>query len=412
MPTNRPNRPRTPASSQGSRTRPSGATRSTRATGAARNRSQSAADTSRTRASQRSQARTRATASSSRSRAERGDYRYQNLLQPPYGPAIGQESLWERFRRPVLAVAAVAVLALVVFLVANAAGSCSGTAAPGQARFTVTKEQDITYALNPGDLLSIPESSEVTAVSLAGTDASFSVSPASLGQVNAAIAQIEQLGPCGFVFMDISTGRALAYNAGEVLYCASATKAPLVYYALTHPEGDGLWDEDYENIDNAITWSDNDSYFRVCATYFDDPYMAWLASYGVEHEAGRSDYFPTMSARSFAAIWAEIYQWLQAGSDDAQWLGGLLGATDESYIRDGLAGTGATVQEKAGWMGDDDARSITDAGIVRANGRDYLLVIITEQPEWESAARANASQLARALFDLRGLLAPHVLIEV
>lgn len=337
------------------------------------------------------------------------------MYEPPYmaGPQ-GLSAPRGGIPRMAFAVIAVAAIVLVVFLLSNAVGSCSQPhAETHEAVFKVTKEADFSYSLKPGDLLTISNSSKVEGTNLSTSAPAFTIGSALLAHIEADIASIEKSAPCGFVFMDVATGRAIAYNAGKTMYIASASKEPLVYYATTHPaNGTSLDDEERNDVEEAIVWSDNDLYFDLCRTYFDDGYMSWLASYGIEHAAGRDDYFPKMSPNELGAVWAETLQYIQAGSDDARWLSGLLGRTEESYIRDGLAGTKATVIDKAGWMTDSEVKSVSDAGIVQAGGHTYLMAIVTEQSEFDKNSRQRVAQLARDLYDARGMLAPHIVVEV
>lgn len=347
------------------------------------------------------------------SRQSRAEYVYEpQFTAGPYG--LSQPSR-QFFGLPLIAVAVVAVV-LVAFLVVNATGMCSSTAQlepTHPAVFSATKEQPISYTLNPDDLLSVADSDKVESVNLEATAPAFSVGSALLGSINADIAAIEKKAPCGFVFMDVSTGRLLAYHAGKTMYVASASKAPLVYYAVTHPEDEaGLSDEDRERAEAAIVESDNDSFFELCNTYFNEGYLKWLLTFDIEDPEGKDDYFPTMSPRALGSVWADILQYLQKGSEDARWLESPFSTTEESYIRSGLKGTGATVFDKAGWMYDAEVSSVSDAGIVRADGRMYLMVIVTEQSEMDSSSRDNVARLARDLFNARGMLASHITVEV
>ncbi len=88
--------------------------------------------------------------------------------------------------------------------------------------------------------------------------------------------------------------------------------------------------------------------------------------------------------------------------NNAEWFSELLTETNRSYIRDGVAGKGVTVRNKAGWIsGDYDAS--TDCAYIDVKGRPYLMAIMTSQPA-SQAAFDRVSDLARRLFAARSIL--------
>ena len=250
------------------------------------------------------------------------------------------------------------------------------------------------YALNPADLLSIPGSDAPITINLSPSAQPAELSAEQLQPVNDALSSIHENGSCGFVFLDVSTGHGIAFNADEAMYIASASKAMLAYYAIR--EGD-TWDG---NIESAISDSNNDAYEAFGYQYFTGDYIDWLGNHDIEHDAWSGDLYPKTSARGLASIWAEILQFLQEDSDESRWFAGLLSETNQSYIRDALEDRGAEVMNKAGWIADDEFDSITDAGIIQMGGYTYLMVIETSQPAWGGGEEA-VSDLAAALFNLR-----------
>ena len=255
--------------------------------------------------------------------------------------------------------------------------------------------------MQPSDFLAIPGSLDIVHVDLNNANAAEPVSSVDAASVREAIATIEEFGPCGFVFVDVSTGRGLAYNADDVMYRASAAKAPMAYYALVH--GAGADEYARESIEAAIVDSDNDAFEAFAYNYTNEEYNAWLIEHGVYHEDYYYDLYPPMSARSLASFWDEILRYIQDGSDDAKWLTGLFGSTTTSFIRDGLWGTGANVINKAGWIAEDEYASVSDAAIIEFEGHVYIMAIVTGERDWD-ATEANVTELASALFDARGLI--------
>ena len=296
--------------------------------------------------------------------------------------------------------------------VSNAA-RVAGTASQVDSAYTAQ-----TYDLDPNDMLSIPDSTDVVSINLNGGHVR-ELSDSRLGDIKNAIASIEELGHCSFVFFDVDNGHGLAYNADEVMYVASAAKAPFIYHLVTTVPN--LTEDERQNVEWAIVDSENEAFETLFFDHLDEGYPEWMTGFDVHHDDYYYDFYPKMSARSLASIWADLLLYLQGGSNEAQWLAELFGSTTTSFIRDGLYDTGAVVMDKAGWIveeselygtyEDEDGdelvsyeilqyRSVSDAGIIQADGRTYIMAIVTDQPDM-GTTEANVSVLARALFDQR-----------
>lgn len=254
-----------------------------------------------------------------------------------------------------------------------------------------------SYDGAPADLLAVPGSSSVIGFSVANGSVSTNACAFDIAGITQAIANIEEYGACGFVFFDLGAERGIAYNADEVLYIASAAKAVMTLYALTNDENAA--DSFRFSIEEAILYSDNDAYEDFAYAYSDGNYLGWLADHEVYHE-NPGDLYPPMSARSLACFWAELCQFVQGGSPDAEWLAGLLGSTETSFIRDAIADTGADVMNKGGWIGEDWYLSVSDAAVIEYGSHAYIMAIVTGQPDG-GITEGNVSELARALFDVR-----------
>lgn len=334
---------------------------------------------------------------------------------------------------PVVVVCAIAVI--VVAMIARACTSTpkdtsivreTATAAAiiqtsGQLHATMAPQ---TYQLDPADFLEIPESSSVIGISL-GEDPAPALSASELSDVSAAIADIEEIANCSFVFVDVNTGRGIAYNAASELYVASASKAPLVLYAMSC--GAGANEQDREAIQDIIVYSDNDAFEYLASLYLTTDYFAWLTNFDVHHD-NLDDFYPRMNARSLACIWATILAYVRDGSADALWIADLMTQTETSFIRDALHGENAVVMNKGGWITDydtadydegegeggeseggvvigdmDGINSVTDAGIVEADRHVYIMAVLSEQPDGGDA-ESNVIALARALYDVHAKL--------
>ncbi len=269
------------------------------------------------------------------------------------------------------------------------------------------------YTPTVQDVLGIPQSKNVTTLDLSQGQSAQAGNDVALGRVRSAIAAIEELGDCGFVFIDMGTGRGLAYNVGQVMYVASAAKAPFVYWLLTSKVGLDEWER--QSADWIITESDNESFEELFANYYDSDYATMMEAHGVPENDYSGNYYPNMSAKSLAALWVEMQAFMQSGSPDAQWLADLLASTSTSFIRDGLEGTDAVVINKAGWISEDGGyysedsdeaiayESVTDAGLISVDGQVYLMAIVTNQPDGDTSEQ-GVRDLARALFDARSTL--------
>ena len=315
-----------------------------------------------------------------------------------------------RGRVPIAPAVLVACVIVAVVAVTACVRSC---AAPGNSKSIVAEvasaarvarataqmqllDERGTYDLNPDDLLSIPNSSDVVAVNLAGQPKE--VPESALAEVNDALDAIREGYRCGFVFLDVGTGRGLACNAGEEMYIASAAKAPLSLYAIQH--GAALTSDERQSIEEAILYSDNDAFEAFAYSYTNEEYASWLEAHGVYHEAYGYDLYPPMSARSLASFWAEILLFMQDDSDSSQWFAGLLSSTETSFIRDALDDEDAHVMNKGGWIAEEGYESVSDASIIEAGGHVYIMAIVTDQPDG-GQAEWNVTALARALFNMR-----------
>lgn len=129
--------------------------------------------------------------------------------------------------------------------------------------------------------------------------------------------------------------------------------------------------------------------------------------------AGHTDYLPEEGSGGEEGVEDD-------GSDDTE--GAEEGASADSSEGDGVVlaedaeggqtlveadktvasiGTNITVRNKAGWIDGQDDDAVCDSGIVTINGRDYLMVIMTNAPDSAAGEQAFA-HLARTLLEIRG----------
>lgn len=129
--------------------------------------------------------------------------------------------------------------------------------------------------------------------------------------------------------------------------------------------------------------------------------------------AGHTDYLPEEGSGGEEGVEDD-------GSDDTE--GAEEGASADSSEGDGVVlaedaeggqtlveadktvasiGTNITVRNKAGWIDGQDDDAVCDSGIVTINGRDYLMVIMTNAPDSAAGEQAFV-HLARTLLEIRG----------
>ena len=287
-------------------------------------------------------------------------------------------------------------------------------------------KRDLSAKGTGKSLRKVPESRKLATFVAYGSHDEPRLKASHARSIKKAIRAIEKTGAdCGAVLVDLHSGCGIAYNAGKPVYSASAFKAPFVFYLLEDAGKGGISEGDRASAESAIRHSSNDAYDSLTFPRMGKDYTDWLEGYGIEYRAD-TPFYPYASAKSMARIWADIYQYLKSGTKDAkdaeggkdakdvgdakgasnvnnaEWFSELLTETNRSYIRDGVAGKGVTVRNKAGWIsGDYDAS--TDCAYIDAKGRPYLMVIMTSQPA-SQAAFDRVSDLARRLFAARSIL--------
>lgn len=267
-------------------------------------------------------------------------------------------------------------------------------------------QESAQYELSTAALESVSESpsaADLYCFTLSGlTDPSLSEDQAS--SIGQAIEACEALGDVGFVLLNVETGKALSYNMDESIYGASTFKAHYALYVCeTQVDAGTTTLGSVSNlITNAIVYSDNIS-FGVLRGMFDSAgFNDWIDAIGAtEAEYDPNSWFPWYSARSSAELWIEMFNYLETGSGNAQFLEENLSSTETSFIRDALEGSDAIVLNKAGWCSDYDPiyNSTSDAGIVIIDGQAYIVSIMTGMPDTGMETEGGAAPENRALFE-------------
>ena len=262
------------------------------------------------------------------------------------------------------------------------------------------KAKDFSKKATGRVLEKVPGDNELVTFSLNEGRAKPKLKKKRAAAISAAIREVvDAKFDCGVAFVDLESGQGIAYNAGKPIYTASAFKAPFVFYMLQHDGG--ISDEDRASAEASIRSSSNDDYDDITMPRMGQDYIDWQESYGIEFD-GYTPYYSYASARTMARIWADIYQYLQSDAKEAKWFADVLAGTNQSFIRDGLEGQKVTVRNKAGWIS-EEYDATTDAGYIDADGRPYLMVILTNQPNGGTAFD-RVSAIAKNLFAARSSL--------
>ncbi len=289
-------------------------------------------------------------------------------------------ALGSLLKRPVTKIVLVlVVLALLIFVVKPvscitgvlggvAGGGADTTEQPTEAHTYTERAATLAAYTNPAasDLDSMEPNTSDTAAgfTLTGDGAAPEISEDSQAAITAAEATLAESGyDTAYMLMDISTGRGLYSNIDQAFYGASTFKAPFCLYVLSQQVDAGeatLSSTMKSNMTETIVNSNNKTYVKLRNSFDDSGLATWLSSLGIDQDEAYDTSFPTYSVRDGAKLWMEMYKYIEAGSENAEFLAGLLGTTEKSFIRDAVktnALSTLTGQQLSGYDtdADDDA---------------------------------------------------------
>lgn len=171
-----------------------------------------------------------------------------------------------------------------------------------------------------------------------------------------------------YLLMDLGTGRGIAGNLDATVYGASSFKGPYCAYLVEKELNRNikkLKQTRREQVENTITWSDNNSYSKLRRAFGTDGMEDWLADAGVDTSLVDDTYFPHYTGRQSALMWLKIYQFLSTSeSSTAEWFSNLLSSTEVSFLRNGALGTTSA--------GDTDYLPAEDSGKTEAEEEEAL----------------------------------------
>ncbi len=222
----------------------------------------------------------------------------------------------------------------------------------------------------------------------------------------------------GCFFINLSTGKGIAYNLDERVYGASSFKGPFCTYlcqtlgsneAATGTEvseDSGLGYSLQSTIRAVIEESDNDGFKRLRNSYSGSGFNEWLEECGVKSDIASDTHYPRYSARESALLWLRTYQYLKTQTNTSQNLASWMLNTNVSFIRSAVGEQpGVThVLNKAGWTsGQPRFTGLCDAGIIECeDGSVYLMSTMSNSPD--GVYNGRLTNLASTLFSCRNLL--------
>lgn len=199
-----------------------------------------------------------------------------------------------------------------------------------------------------------------------------------LDEINDALSTLDShYQKCGFMLIDINTGRGIAYNVDHKFYSASSIKGPYVtslcYYI---PETLTTYESTIHLI---LKYSDNDAFASIFNRYLRTYITSWAEESGVPAEAVCYKY-PQIETRNLFRMWIRSYEYFTT-SEDGETLATWFEEPEYSAIHSTLGDLYVT-QTKGGWMIDDQPNHTTtvDAGIVYATNGEYIIVIESNIP--------------------------------
>ena len=192
----------------------------------------------------------------------------------------------------------------------------------------------------------------------------------------------------GYVMMDLSTGKGICSNIDYTFYGASTVKAPYIMSVMSNVWGfdANAVGEYYDKIHGTLTWSDNVRYLSLREDFGSDIFCDWLGAAGVDESIGEGNWV-YYSPRELGKIWLQMYSDMGKGSGGSL-IGWLTGQSEHSAIRMAIDGR-CSVCSKPGWT----ECATNDAGIVYSEAGGYLLVVMSDAPDWLDALSHVAAAL-------------------
>ncbi|MCI1666137.1 MAG: class A beta-lactamase-related serine hydrolase [Atopobiaceae bacterium] len=224
-------------------------------------------------------------------------------------------------------------------------------------------------------------SADLGEIEVEGVDASGAATQ--LQRLALATSELEGEGyTVSYELVDVSTGATISHDSDATVYSASSIKAPYVLYLEQNVVGSnqaGMRETIAECIEN----SDNDAYRTLHSTFGESGFASWVEACGCDLSDLSYHYYTDYSAADLVRIWTASYDFLVGGrTDQAVFTADILSNTLKSPIA--AVTDGVDSWSKAGWYPDAESNagpSTVDGGIVRADSGDYVVAVLTDDPE-------------------------------
>ncbi len=204
----------------------------------------------------------------------------------------------------------------------------------------------------------------------------------------------------GFILLDLHSGNYFSFDPDYSFYSASTMKGP--YVAALNKFSPEAVDEYTESLmENTIVWSSNEDYEALHYLYGNDV-MFDMTEYTAVSDSIVDDYnwYPYLTPKELTQLWIGTYfYFFEDTNENSSWCRSLYTDTAESFIGSAL-GEDHTVYTKAGWYSDWEDIARNDAGIIRADGHDWILTIMSDAFE----SYDELETLAAALDEVRSLM--------
>ena len=189
----------------------------------------------------------------------------------------------------------------------------------------------------------------------------------------------------GFLMVDITTGKGVAYNAESKFYSASTVKGPYVA-AMTY-YNPGTLSSERGKINSVLAYSSNEDYYSLRARYGESCIRSFAKEAGVT-DVDFSGRYTFYTPRELAKLWMLMYSYFAYDSTGTS-LAPLYERAAISIIRPILGGSGR-IRSKGGWCPAGHAHPCyNDAGIVYDGSRPYVIVVLSNVPYGSSNSRLN-----------------------
>lgn len=204
----------------------------------------------------------------------------------------------------------------------------------------------------------------------------------------------------GFILLDLHSGNSVSFNPDGSFYSASTMKGPYVA-ALNKFSPEAVDDYTKDLMENTIVWSSNEDYETLHYLYGNDV-MFDMTEYTAVSDSVIDDYnwYPYLTVKELTQLWIGTYfYFFEDTNEHSAWCRNLFTDTAESFIGSAL-GDVHRVYTKAGWYTDWEDTARNDAGIIRADGHDYILTVMSDSFD----SYDDLEELTAALDELRPLL--------